>query len=269
MSSPGKMCRLADPAPLEDDLSYLWRKALRGHALDASTLAWKCDVDKADIDALIAGKAQPDLLAKAAAILGLHAPALQQHATYQPQVPHLHGVTRLSLPFDDDTVNAWLIRDEDQTLLFDTGFERDSACALLQSTGIAPLDLFITHDHRDHVGGIPGLRPLIKKHHEMPYGQSLRLGALEISCIDLSGHCIPTYGYQIRGLSRLICVVGDALFAGSIGGCQDSFTYQMALRNLRHHVMSLPDDTILLTGHGPATTVGQEKRRNPFFAGGA
>jgi hydroxyacylglutathione hydrolase len=268
MSSRAKICRLADPAPLEDDLSYVWRKALRGHALDAASLARKCDVEKSEIDALMGGHAEPSLLTKAAECLDLHADAIRLHRNYKPQVPHLQGVVRLSLPFEEDTVNAWLIRDEDQTLLFDTGFDRDSACALLQSTGIAPLDLFITHDHRDHVGGISGLRPLIKKHHEMPYGQSLRLGALEISCFDLSGHCIPTYGYQIRGLSRLICVVGDALFAGSIGGCQDSFTYQMALRNLRHHVMSLPDDTILLTGHGPATTVGQEKRHNPFLAGG-
>jgi glyoxylase-like metal-dependent hydrolase (beta-lactamase superfamily II) len=60
--------------------------------------------------------------------------------------------------------------------------------------------------------------------------------------------------------------VGDALFAGSIGGCPDSFTYQMALRNLRHHVLSLTGDTILLPGHGPATTVALERAYNPFFA---
>jgi len=266
MSLQGKIFRLADPAPLEDDLSYVWRKALRGQQLDAVQLAQRCGVEKTAIDALISGKADSALLDQAADVLNLHADAIRRHGDIRPVIPHLHGVSRLQLPFEQDSVNAWLIRDEDQTLLFDTGFERDSARVLLQNTGIAPLDLFITHDHRDHVGGILGLRPLVKKHHEMSYGQSLRIGGLDVKCFDLSGHCIPAYGYLIHGLSRPICVVGDALFAGSIGGCSDSFTYQMALRNLRHHVMSLADDTILLTGHGPATTVGQEKRGNPFLA---
>ncbi|MFM2171767.1 MAG: hypothetical protein RI957_1996 [Verrucomicrobiota bacterium] len=266
MSSPGKIYRLADSAPLEDDLSYVWRKAMRGNQLDAAQLAQRCAVDPSAIDALIYQQADPSLTSKAAEVLGLQADAILGHGSYQPVVPHLQGINRLQLPFEQDTVNAWLVRDEDQTLLFDTGFDRDSARVLLQNTGIAPLDLFITHDHRDHVGGMMGLRPLVKKHHEMGYGHSVRIGALEITCFDLSGHCIPAYGYHISGFSRPICVVGDALFAGSIGGCADSFTYHMALRNLRQHVISLPDDTILLTGHGPATTVGQEKRSNPFLA---
>lgn len=266
MNGSPTCCRLADRAVLEDDISYVWRKALRGKGMDAASLATKCGVNKADIDHLIAGNTEPSLLMLAAGILGLHAPALQRHGTYQPQVPHLQGVSRLSLPFEQDFVNAWLIRDEDQTLLFDTGFEHDSASHLLKTMGIPPLELFVTHDHRDHVGGLKGLSPWIKKLHSMEYGQQLRFGGLQITCIDLSGHCIPTFGYIIRGFSRLICVVGDALFAGSIGGCADAFTYEMAIRNLRHHVMSLPDDTILLPGHGPATTVGQERVSNPFLS---
>jgi glyoxylase-like metal-dependent hydrolase (beta-lactamase superfamily II) len=181
-------------------------------------------------------------------------------------VPNVHAVIGLRLPFETDTVNAWLIREEDEALLFDTGFERDSARQALQTLGVADLHLFLTHDHRDHVGGIAGLSSTVKKRHAMLFGHAQRIGALEIRCVDLSGHCIPSYGYVITGLSRTICVVGDALFAGSIGGCADAFTYQMALSNLRQHVMSLPDDTILLPGHGPATTVGQEKRSNPFLA---
>jgi len=268
MSSLGKTCRLADPAPLEDDLFYVWRKALRGNGMDIAGLAQRCGVEPTAIEALISGQAEPALIAAAVRVLGLQADPIIRHSSYRPQVPHIHGVMRLQLPFEGDWVNAWLIRDEDQTLLFDAGFERDSARTVLQTMGIAPLDLFITHDHRDHVGGVPGLRPLVKKHHEVSHGQTLRMGALEIKCIDLSGHCLPTFGFVISGLSKKLCVVGDALFAGSIGGCADPFTYQMALRNLQHHVMSLDDDVILLPGHGPATTVGQEKRGNPFVASG-
>lgn len=266
MSSSAMSFRLADVSPLEDDVSYVWRKAMRGHQLDPAAMARACGVDGSAIDALIAGTAGSALSEKAASLLHLHADAVQALPRYQPRVPNVHAVIGLRLPFETDWVNAWLIRDEDQVLLFDTGFDRDSACHALQPLGVADLQLFLTHDHRDHVGGIAGLRSIVKKQHAMSYGQTQRIGAMELRCVDLSGHCIPSYGYVITGLSRTICVVGDALFAGSIGGCADAFTYQMALRNLRHHVMTLPEDTILLPGHGPATTVGQEKRSNPFLA---
>jgi hypothetical protein len=261
-----RLCRLHEPAPLEDDLSYVWRKAIRGNQMDAAALAAACGVALHEIESLIAGKADTSLMLIAAECLRLNASAVLKHDSYHPKVPHIHGVHRLLLPFEGDTVNAWLIREEDQVMLFDTGFERDSAIHALQPIGVADLHVMITHDHRDHVGGLAGLTPLVKKKHSLSHGQHLELGSLEIRCLDLSGHCIPTYGYLIYGLSRPLCVVGDALFAGSIGGCPDRYTYEMALRNLHHHVMSLPDDTILLPGHGPATTVGQEKIGNPFLA---
>lgn len=266
MSSQAKSCRLADPAPLEDEMPYVWRKAMRGQAVNIEGLAQRCGVDSSAIAAFLTGHSDDALLDPIAAVLQLNAAAIRGLSQYRPLVPHLHAVTRLQLPFEQETVNAWLIREEDQTLLYDTGFESDSVAQLLQPLGIAEIQLFLTHDHRDHVGGIASLTNLTKKQHAMSHGHEIRLGPLEIRCIDLSGHCIPTYGYIIAGLTRTLCVVGDALFAGSIGGCADPFTYQMALRNLRHHVMTLPDDTILLPGHGPATTVGQEKRHNPFLA---
>ena len=58
-------------------------------------------------------------------------------------------------------------------------------------------------------------------------------------------------------------VVGDALFAGSMGGGMVS--YADALRTNREKIMSLPDETVLCPGHGPMTTVGEEKKHNPFF----
>jgi glyoxylase-like metal-dependent hydrolase (beta-lactamase superfamily II) len=60
-------------------------------------------------------------------------------------------------------------------------------------------------------------------------------------------------------------ITGDALFAGSIGGALVS--YEDALRTNREQILSLSDDTIVCPGHGPLTTVGEEKRHNPFFVG--
>ena len=70
----------------------------------------------------------------------------------------------------------------------------------------------------------------------------------------------------MSGLPRLLAIVGDALFAGSMGG--GLVSYDDALRNNREQILSLPDDTILCPGHGPLTTVGEEKRHNPFFTSG-
>jgi glyoxylase-like metal-dependent hydrolase (beta-lactamase superfamily II) len=70
--------------------------------------------------------------------------------------------------------------------------------------------------------------------------------------------------YVVTGLARPIAIVGDSLFAGSMGG--GNVSYQDALRNNREKILTLSDETIVCPGHGPLTTVGKEKRDNPFFA---
>ena len=150
-SSSGKLTRLAAAIPLEDDLHYVWRKALRGHELSVADLQTRWGVSAAEWDAILAGEWSKQAENLAAA-WQLSPAALRHHSHYQPEVPHLTSVSRLQLPFENDTVNAWLIRDEDQTLLFDTGYGENDARALLNHIGAADLQLFLTHDHRDHVG---------------------------------------------------------------------------------------------------------------------
>jgi glyoxylase-like metal-dependent hydrolase (beta-lactamase superfamily II) len=58
-------------------------------------------------------------------------------------------------------------------------------------------------------------------------------------------------------------VVGDAIFAGSMGG--GLVSYADALANNRKSIFTLPDDTVICPGHGPLTTVGEEKQHNPFY----
>ena len=71
--------------------------------------------------------------------------------------------------------------------------------------------------------------------------------------------------YFVRGLDRPVAIVGDSLFAGSMGG--GNVSYEDALRNNLEKILTLPNDTILCPGHGPLTTVAEEKKHNPFFAG--
>lgn len=262
-----RVTNVAQAAPLEDRLADVLRKAMRGRDWRAPQLAAELGCAVADVEAMLQGQEVPEaLLTRAAQTLRISVTACLGLSRYAPQVPIFHAVTRLELPFEDGTVNAWLVRDEDHALLFDAGFEPLSISSALATLPVADLQLFITHEHRDHVGGIAELRRRVAQQHQLPAGHAIKIGAMQIRALDLSGHCVPAWGYLIEGLRWPICVTGDALFAGSIGGCQDAFTYQMALNLLRQHVFSLPDATLLLPGHGPATTVGQEKRSNPFFA---
>jgi glyoxylase-like metal-dependent hydrolase (beta-lactamase superfamily II) len=71
--------------------------------------------------------------------------------------------------------------------------------------------------------------------------------------------------FFVTGLARPIAVVGDSIFAGSMGG--GNISYKEAIKNNVEKILTLPDETIICPGHGPMTTVGEEKAHNPFFAG--
>ena len=71
--------------------------------------------------------------------------------------------------------------------------------------------------------------------------------------------------FFVTGLARPIAVVGDSIFAGSMGG--GNVSYKEAIKNNVEKILTLPDETIICPGHGPMTTVGEEKVHNPFFVG--
>jgi glyoxylase-like metal-dependent hydrolase (beta-lactamase superfamily II) len=71
--------------------------------------------------------------------------------------------------------------------------------------------------------------------------------------------------FFVTGLSRPLAVVGDSIFAGSMGG--GNVSYKDAIKNNVEKILTLPDETIICPGHGPMTTVGEERAHNPFFAG--
>ena len=110
--------------------------------------------------------------------------------------------------------------------------------------------------------------------HFIKEGDILWVGSIKIDVIDLRGHSSAGLGFVFEGeienrgkkdiIKAVIC--GDALFAGSIGRTDLSGGDQeLLLDNIRKKIFSLPDDTLVLSGHGPHTSVGKEKKYNPFF----
>jgi hydroxyacylglutathione hydrolase len=95
-------------------------------------------------------------------------------------------------------------------------------------------------------------------------GRKFDVGKLDVESRLTWGHSRGGMTYVVRGLAGLVAIVGDSLFAGSMGG--GMISYDDALRNNLEKILSLPDETILCPGHGPLTTVGEEKHHNPFFA---
>jgi glyoxylase-like metal-dependent hydrolase (beta-lactamase superfamily II) len=95
------------------------------------------------------------------------------------------------------------------------------------------------------------------------YGTTFQLGELEIETRQTTGHSRGGVTYIIHGLAKPVAIVGDALFASSMGGGVVSFTD--ALKTNREQIFTLPEDTIICPGHGPMTTVGEEKAHNPFY----
>jgi hydroxyacylglutathione hydrolase len=259
---------------LEDDFTYVLRKALAGNGLSAAQAATRAGIPETAVLAFLGGAFSADTARSLAPVLGLDAAAYARHADYQPEPLALSGVGRLDLPFGREQVNAWLVRAGDAIVLFDAGFQSsDLTGALDEKCGRLPDRVFITHAHVDHIGGLKHLlHKGIPVHSadlpgtiRMKPGDTVFCVPLSIRACDLSGHADPALGFHVDGLDRPVLVTGDALFAGSMGGCGSPARYRHALGRLREVLGPLTDATVLLPGHGPATTLGEERLANSFL----
>lgn len=255
---------------LEDDVSDVLAKAMRGCGLDHAGLREASALDESALRDALQGMLTPATAQACAAALGLRADALLAHHRHHPQRIELPGLQQLDLPFGEARVNAWWVACDGVRLLFDCGLD---VASLAQALPGLPDQCWITHMHRDHIGGLDLLRskgvvvrgvPVAGSILARP-GDLIGCAGLQLRVHDLSGHALPALGYEFQLAGRTVMVVGDALYAGSIGRCDTPERYRLALGNLRAALDPLPDDTVLLPGHGPATTVGEERRGNPFL----
>jgi glyoxylase-like metal-dependent hydrolase (beta-lactamase superfamily II) len=265
--------------PLEDDFTWVLRKALKAAGLAPAQAAERAGVAPAAVATFSRGRFDAALAGMLAPALDLDPDAFAGLPEYRPMVTLPDGLQRLAFPFDGGTVNAWLVRAGHAAVLIDTGHDPAALRRSLDAAGLPVAQVWITHGHHDHAGGLAGLpdRPAPPVH--APAAAQLRgamivkpgvtaaAGPLTIRVLDLDGHWPGALGFHIDGLEVPVCAVGDAVFAGSVGGTPDPASHARALARIRAELLALPSATILLPGHGPPTSVGLERRHNPFLAG--
>ena len=200
-----------------------------------------------------------------------------ESALVTPNPITVPGLVQFNTAYRDMTVNCYLAWDTKtrEAVVFDTGADCGPVLQFAKANQLALKLILLTHTHPDHVADLARLKretgapahvcqlEAIEGAEPFSEGQSFQVGGLRIGTRLTSGHSAGGITYVITGLSRPVAVVGDAIFAGSMGGGMVS--YADAIKNNRHKILSLPDDTILCPGHGPLTSVGEEKLHNPFF----
>jgi glyoxylase-like metal-dependent hydrolase (beta-lactamase superfamily II) len=174
-------------------------------------------------------------------------------------------------------VNAFIFAcgETREAVLVDCGEFDPRLPEFVEKNGLELTVIFITHDHYDHMQGV---REAARHFGAMVYAGTESPGGYRVDRVlapgdtvqigALTGRVADTSGHSPVGLSLIFpdrVFTGDALFAGSVGGTSTPEDYERQLANIRRELFSLPDDTLVHCGHGPSSTIGVEKRYNPFF----
>lgn len=197
--------------------------------------------------------------------------------------------------------NAYLLADPQsgEAAVIDPGWDGEQILTEAEHHGWRIGNIWLTHAHFDHLGGAgavadgsnppppvalhpedyplwrmqggapyfgmridPGPEPTIDLHH----GQVLHLGSNQLEVRHAPGHTAGHVVFYCAAAS--VCFCGDVVFGGSIGRTDlPGGNYQTLMHSIKTQILTLPDETRLLSGHGPATIVGEERRTNPFLQG--
>ena len=188
-----------------------------------------------------------------------------------------------------------------EVVVIDPGEEAEKIVERVRASGLRPTKILHTHGHLDHVGGtaellrllggkLPiGLNPeeidiyrnaplqaqMFGLEVEAPpepdlmlrHGETVSVGGLELEVRHTPGHSPGGICFVVSGDDGPLAVVGDVLFAGSIGRTDlPGGSFPILEASIREQLYTLPDETRVVCGHGPDTTIGREKTSNPFVS---
>ncbi len=164
-------------------------------------------------------------------------------------------------------------------ILSDAGAFDPSVIEFAAGLGLTMEAILITHLHHDHIAGVaeyaskwkckvfsPAPIPDVSSAEIVKPGEFVRVAGFEFKVIKTSGHTPESVSYYCA--SESVCLVGDAIFAGAVGGTSNDELHEEEIGWLRKGILTLPPETLLLSGHGPATTVAIETAANPFLQPG-
>jgi glyoxylase-like metal-dependent hydrolase (beta-lactamase superfamily II) len=204
-----------------------------------------------------------------------------------------------SQPFAENSYVVW--KDgSSEALVIDPGFEPELIREALDERGLTLAAIVCTHGHCDHIAGNAELKaaypnaPIIIGAGDAPMltdplrnmgvlygfdvtspaadqlvteGETLTVAGIAMDVFEIPGHSPGHVVYVIRETKPLTVLGGDVLFRGSVGRTDlPGQSFEQLKANIRRVLWPLPPDTVVYPGHGPVTTVGHEKRTNPYAA---
>ena len=196
--------------------------------------------------------------------------------------------------------NAYVVACDAACWIIDPGLPPSASQILqhIEEHQLAAAAIILTHGHADHIAGVPAVlracpdlpvhisqeaRPALTEPREnlssdlglplrmdvakivdLPAGSRLQLDGSTWEVSDTSGHAPGSRSLYCQGAG--VVIVGDALFHSSIGRTDFPHSdHDTLISNIREHLLSLPDETKVYSGHGPVTTIGRERKHNPFL----
>jgi glyoxylase-like metal-dependent hydrolase (beta-lactamase superfamily II) len=212
-------------------------------------------------------------------------------------MPPTSGVLK-NFVFGPLETNCYLLRDQASCYIFDPGLWPEELVQFCREMDLRPERIVLTHGHGDHIAGV---NDMLEAFAEVPIlcprgdaamlrdpslnlsdrfglpltvegefqtvepGEEINLGSTSWQVLDTAGHTPGGVSYYCR--SEGVVITGDALFAGSVGRTDiPGGDHEQLLRSIRENLLTLPEETVILPGHGPATTVRREKSDNPFLS---
>lgn len=271
---------------LEDHLGDIIHKARLMNSVSAGAAAKAAGLTEAGFSQLEADGQTTETMniTALATLIGLNADKLLNIAEgwlpTQPDLSTWRELRTFTTTAEGITVNCYLIWDEatHEAALFDTGWEAQPILECIAANQLRLSHLFITHSHRDHVVELGTVRaahskarvhtnsrhaPLEQRNKPNEISQ---LGGLRITYRETPGHAEDGVTYLVGNWpddAPHVAIVGDAIFAGSMGRGNQS--WELARRKVREEILSLPESTLICPGHGPVTTVKEQREHNPFF----
>lgn len=210
------------------------------------------------------------------------------------------GIELSAIVSRDFQENCYVVRRPERSdcVVVDPGLDPERIEKYLDNQQLTPAALLLTHGHADHIAGNTHLKrrwpqcPIVigradgpkltdaVQNLSLPFGFEVLSPAadalldegdrysaagFDFRVLHIPGHSAGHIVYLLEGVEPPLAFVGDVIFSGSIGRTDfPGGDFDTLIAGIQQKLFQLPDETVLYSGHGPATTVGNEKRYNPF-----